>query len=51
MRQSELSFESDGSDKEESEELEDEEEEELDEDGSGSGFELGTVQRRGRTSA
>ena len=50
---SELSFDSDESDSEELEEHEeeDEEEEELEDDGSESGFGLGTVLRRGRTSS
>ena len=50
IRQSELSAESDESDKDESEELEDEAEE-LEEDGSESGFGFGTVLRQGRTSS
>ena len=51
MKQSDPSSESDESDRDESEELEEDEEEELEEDGSESGFGLGTVWRRGRTSS
>ena len=52
MRQSDLSFDSDESDSEALEEFEDEEDEEAEpeDDGSESGFGLGTVLRRGRTS-
>ena len=49
-KRSDPSFDSDESDSEELEELEDEEEE-LEDDGSESGFGLGTVRRRGRTSS
>ena len=51
MKRSDPSSELDESDSDELEELDEEEEEELEEDGSESGFGLGTVQRRGRTSS
>ena len=52
MKRSDSSSDSDESDSEELEEFEDEEDvEELEDDGSESGFGLGTVLRRGRTSS
>ena len=54
MKQSDSSLDSDESDSDELEKFddkEDEEEEELEDDGSESGFGLGTVLRRGRTSS
>ena len=53
MKQSDSSLDSDESDSDELEEFEDkeDEEEELEDDGSESGFGLGTVLRRGRTSS